>query len=598
MPLVVARPCVVPTFVASVLGAASLGAAENHLLNGTLENPEFVNSTVGTDLLWGSGFYGQGVVIANVEAGHVWSGHEVFDRTAINVALGLSLPVSPVRLVNASPHETTPNLGEVDFHATMVGHVLVGARTVQTEAGLSLTAAGAGMAPFATLWSGAIATTYSQDPDEVGAFSISAESFRTPYVEFFAGGAQGRADVINSSWGGSELGDSAEETRVITALAAENPLVTAVFSAGNSGAGVDTVGGPGISANVITVGSLGGAAGLTPSEFSSGGPVAFYHPGMETVIPEARAAVHIAAPGENYALAAYLQPTGGLTPLLTPEIETTANDLYFVFSASGTSFAAPIVAGGVALLKNVAKENPSFLPAETALDARVIRSVVMAGAGRTEGWDNGQALDGAGVSVTTRAVDYRTGAGAFDVARAAEILVGGVRDVPGLGGAAGLAEDGWDFGSVTLGAYNDYGIDAAALAAAGPGELAVSLNWQVSEHFDSVSGLTEFGSFADLNLEIWTTTEGGAPGSLLAASRTAFNTTEFLRINVADTPGLWLRVRFDELVYNFDGAAGLAASYGLAWGMTATAIPEPSAWAALAGLGALGLAGGRRRRRV
>ncbi len=598
MPLTVARPCVVTPFIVSLASVASLTAGESHLLNGTLENPEFVNSTVGTDLLWGAGFYGQGVVIANVEAGHVWSGHEVFDRTAINLALGLSLPASPVRLVNASPNETTPSLGEVDFHATMVGHVLVGARTVQTEAGLSLTAVGAGMAPFATLWSGAIATSYSTDPEEVGAFSLSAESFRTPYVEFFAGGAQGRADVINSSWGGSELGDSAEETRVITALAAENPMVTAVFSAGNTGAGVDTVAGPGISANVIAVGSLGGAAGLTPSEFSSGGPVAFYHPGTQMLVPEARAAVHIAAPGENYALAAYLQSTGGLTPLLTPEIETTANDLYFIFSASGTSFAAPIVAGGVALLKNVAKENPAVLPSETALDARVIRSVVMAGARRTEGWDNGQVVDGAGAAVTTRAVDYRTGAGAFDVARAAEILVNGVRDVPGTGGAAGLAEEGWDFGSVTLGAFNDYGIDAAALAAAGPGELAVSLNWQVSEHFDSVSGLTEFGSFADLNLEVWSAGAGGGAGTLLAASRTAFNTMEFLRISVTDTAGLWLRVRFDELVYNFDGAAGLAASYGLAWGMTATAIPEPAAWAGLAGLGALGLAGARRRRRA
>src|SRR5690606_5079135 len=105
--------------------------------------------------------------------------------------------------------------------------------------------------------------------------------------------------------------------------------VAAVFSAGNSGYGINQVGGPASSPNVISVGSLGGADWLTPSDFSSGGPVAFYNPATETLIPEARTAVHISAPGENLFLAAYLQRTGGLEPLLIGEdIDDNSTDLY------------------------------------------------------------------------------------------------------------------------------------------------------------------------------------------------------------------------------------------------------------------------------
>lgn len=546
-------------------------AAESYLLTGPQSAPQFINSVVGTDTLWGAGYYGSGVVIANVEAGHVWSAHEVFDRSA------LGLPANPVRFVSAPVTVDAPELGEVDFHATMVGHVLVGAGLiVNPDNTVSLSTLGAGMAPLATLWSGAIATHFDKTVAGAGSFDTSAESFRVPYVEFFTGGSQGRADVINSSWGYADGTASVTETRIITGLAAANPSVTAVFSAGNSGPGVNKVGGPGSSFNVIAVGSVGGAQQLTPSSFSSGGWSSFYDPVNDVVIPNARAAVHVSAPGENLALAAYLQPTGGLEPLLNEAgINNPANDLYFVFSQSGTSFASPIVAGGVGLLKNLARSGPYGLPQTEALDTRVMRSVVMASSIRTEGWNNAQVAGPGGALITTQALDLFAGAGRFDVGRAAVVLVGGTADIPGLGGGTGLAPTGWDYAAVHIGQVNDYVLDLTGVS--GAHELTVSLNWLVDDHVNAATGDVTFGSFANLDLELWSVSVSGTFVEMLGASRTTYNNTEFMRLAFTPEGKLGLRVRFDGVIYDFDGLQGGEVGYGLAW--AAAAIPEPAAGA-------------------
>jgi hypothetical protein len=576
-----------------VLHAQTGRAADLHILGGAPTDPVLVNYTVGADLLWNSGYLGQGVIIANVEAGHFWSGHEVFQRFD---AGGAALP-API-FINADPAGS--ELGEIDFHATMVAHVLAGGSNTAALPD-SYTTYGIGMAPRATLWSGAIATSFDKTVENAGSFDISDESFRTPYVAFFTGSnpATGgaRADVINSSWGFDDPTYQAAETRTITGLAAQNPSVTAVFSAGNSGYGPDQIGGPASSPNVISVGSLGGAQWLTPSDFSSGGPVAFYHPGTQTLMPGERAAVHISAPGENFFLAAYLQHSGGLEPILVQEgIDEPASDLYFNFTASGTSFSAPVVAGGVGLLKELARDhfsgeaNVERLGA--ALDTRVVRSLIMATSLRTEGWDNGQHTSPGGPLVTTQALDYHTGAGAFDVSRAALVYALGTADVPGLGGGANLQPSGWDFGSVTLGGTNDYFIDLSGVIE--PSELAVSLNWFVDDSFDIATGETLYGSFADLDLEIWSVSLGDNPTTVLAACRTPYNNTEFLRFPIAPGGRYALRVRFDQYVYNLD-LADNDVGYGLSW--ATSPIPEPASFTFIAGLAALGFGLRRRPRR-
>jgi hypothetical protein len=220
----------------------------------------------------------------------------------------------------------------------------------------------------------------------------------------------------------------------------------------------------------------------------------------------------------------------------------------------------------------------------------VLRSLVMASSLRTEGWDNGQQAGPGGSIITTQAVDYHTGAGAFDVSRAALVYVFGTADVPGLGGGTNLQPSGWDFGSATLGGNNDYFIDLSGVLE--PSELAVSLNWFVDDSFDVATGETHYGSFADLDLEVWSVSFGDNPATLLAASRTAYNNTEFLRFPITPGARYALRVRFDQFVYDLDPAANNNVGYGLSW--TTTSIPEPASFTLLAGLAALGF--GLRRR--
>jgi hypothetical protein len=522
----------------------------------------FVNLEAGAGTLYDLGFFGQSVVLANVEAGHIWGGHEVFNRETIN---GFS--TSPSVFLNAPSHpDTSPQLGEFDYHATMVGHVLGG---TGHQGGGTFGALGMGMAPLATLWSGAVATHF--DPLNIGAFSISMESFMIPYTGFFRGIEEGKSDVINSSWGFAGAGDSVI-TRTIDALAAENPTVTSVMSAGNSGPGSGTVGEPGAGHNSITVGALEAASfdgeNTGATDFSSRGPVSFYNPLTDELIANARPGVHLAAPGENMALAAYLGNTGGLTGLSITESEPSDN-LYFTYSMSGTSFSSPVVAGGVGLLKDVAYSTLIFEDVDTAVDTRVIRSVLMAGARATPGWDNNQQVVD-GVVTTQQVLDHATGAGALDLTRALEIYAFHTANLSGVSGGTVSSEAGWDFGQVEIGLVNDYVFSAALDPMS---ELTISLNWFTHQALDAETAelVESTARFADLNLEVWRM-EGDAFSELYATSNSVYSNAEFLRLLITDGGEFGFRVIFEDWVYNATSEINVE-DYAVAWSVVV--IPEP-----------------------
>ncbi len=561
-------PC--PTL--SCLCAMLLGLAAGHAAddarsllvtqqyNGdTLQANLFTNEAVGAMLFYNEGFYGQRSVIANVEAGYIWGGHEVFDRSQVPSGFGTTTTITQY-VADAS---ITP---EYDFHATMVGHVLAGAGYTTTETGGQFSYVGMGIAPFAELWSGAIATSFSSE--DIGSFSTSTESTLTPYRTFFRGINGRKADVINSSWGGYDPGANADTTRTIDALARENSTVAFVVSAGNSGD--FPVSAPGSGYNNITVGSVGGTHFLTPSDFSSREAVDFYNPETGETITGVRAAVDIAAPGEDLFLAAYLGKTGSLASLTDVVQDISPTDLYFL-RQSGTSFAAPIVAGGIGLLKDVVhyyEENGVPLSAYT-LDTRVVKSVLMAGATRTEGWNNGQ-TDQNGIVTTTQSLDYATGAGAMNLEKTADIyLLSGTRDVAGLGGGL-ISAKGWDYGQLAEGGANEYRF---ADAFTGQVELTISLNWFTGTDFDE-NDIGQSLSFANLNLEVWQIINGALTNKV-AESISLYNNTEFLRIAL-DNPGEYaIRVAFLGMIYDLDPAAN-NTDYALAW-QTET-VPEPSTW--------------------
>lgn len=134
-----------------------------------------------------------------------------------------------------------------------------------------------------------------------------------------------QVDVINMSLGGWGGADSPVSE---AANAAMNAGIIVVVAAGNEGSGYSTIGSPGNAAQVITVGATDDEDVIAP--FSSRGPVLE----VNYVKPE------LVAPGVDINSAA---PGGG----------------YAVHS--GTSMAAPHVAGGAALLKQL---HPDLTPQE------------------------------------------------------------------------------------------------------------------------------------------------------------------------------------------------------------------------------------------
>ncbi len=532
--------------------------------NGAFDSLTFVNPVVGWDLFFNSGFRGGSTVIGNIEAGHVWSGHEAFVRA----------PDATTGVTNFTS-TAAGALNEADFHATMVGHVLAGSGYIADNGG-SYTYLGLGMAPEAALVSGAIAVDFSND--EAGAFSTTTESVVSVYQAFFTGSGTAKADVINSSWGGSDPAASAAESLAIDALARSNPSVAHVISAGNGGDAV--VGAPASGFNNISVGSLGGASFLQPSSFSSQGAADFHNPETGITLSGVRSAVDISAPGERMVLAAYLGNSGGIAAALPDVVQQPSPADQYFLNMDGTSFSAPTVAGGVALLKDAA--NTLLAGNAEAMDTRVIKSVIMAGATETEGWNNGQNA----MNVTTQALDTRTGAGALDLVAAADVYYFGTTGIAGDTGGS-IAADGWDSATISLGGALDYVFSSAFDQETA---LTVALNWFSVRNYDELTQSGTDVAFSNLDLQVWTVDTAGQFLAKVGESMTTYNNTEFLRIDSLAAGRYGFRVLFDDMVFDTTDAVN-EETFALAW--RTEPVPEPGAWA----LAALGIALAWRRKR-
>jgi len=580
-----------PTSARAVEAGSDILGGPYDTETGAFDTTSVINFVVGADTFYNAGYFGQRTNVANVEGGFIWMGHDVFDRSTVTGA-----PPAPA----ISEISGADSSGELDYHATMVGNVLAG---TGANADGDMTTLGAGMAPLATLWSGAIATSFSTDPDHIGSFETSKAAFLVPYRAFFEGTTVVKdgvtqvvpqADVINSSWGYDDPAGTEEFTTILDGLAKANPTVTLVKSAGNSGP-TAAPGGPGSGYNGITVGALGGSADadpyMTPASYTSSAPGDFYNPVTGVTVTGVRAAVDIAAPGDDFALAYYGGKTGSLAAV-TDE-PNPATDLFLV-NQSGTSFASPVVAGGVALLKDVAHSGLYFdsITEVAARDTRVIKSVLMASATPTTGWDNGQHVVN-GVVTTSQALDYAVGAGRLNLDQAALVYVGGTEDVPGTGGGI-VNSVGWDIGTVNRGGANDYYFN---LAFDSGKELDVSLNWFVDTNFDDATETAASMSFANLDLQIWSI-DNGTFASLVAESDTLYNNTEFLRFILPQSGSYGLRVLFNGVAY--EQTTITSETYGLAWklGDPFTAVPEPGTWSVIIGIGLVAIVVRRRRNRA
>lgn len=515
------------------------------------------NDLVGTSTLYGLGYWGMNSKIANVEGGLAWSGHDVFrtreEGVQISLGPGISWTYTPNTLdqnssVSYDP-DTAPGAGQIDGHATAVAGLLAGLG--MDEEG-NLLILGTGMAPLAEIQSGAIAVSWSGS----GNFSITKESFLTPYLQFFTGGSQGAAgkmDVINSSWGYTDSSARLDEfSGILDGLARENSTVTFVASAGNDGPSAAPAA-PAAGFNGISVGALEVSASGAPSrvaDFSSSAPLDFYNPVTEEFILNARAGVHIAAPGTGFVLPAY------------DETNTSATDLYYI-NADGTSFAAPMVSGGVALLKDLAKTE--MAANTTALDSRVIRSVLMAGASRTAGWDNGQEQVSATLIRTTQALDYAVGAGLMNLTKTVDIY----RNAYSGDQREGLGAVGWTFDSVA-----DQDISYSFLDSETDIELTISLNWFAATDFDEATESYTDLWFSDLNLSIWLI-EGDIFTTMVAESASTYGNSEFLRITLSGNARYGFLITNEGTVFDTTGNSSnfQTEDYAVAWSILS--VPEP-----------------------
>jgi hypothetical protein len=565
----------------------------------------YVNALVGADRFYSTGvldtdpanvvgIFGQDTYVAHIDAGHPWAGPDGHSTLTGVVVNDPKLRYSPTDAMGNSLVITEPQA-----HPTSIAMVIAGAGEELHTTGTTSTVR-VGIAPFTHLASGAIATAVADDG--TGAFSMTANTFLSTFKHFaeatfdrkinYPVGAgfsveatvSGPTDVINASFGFDDPAGVSPETVAADALARAHPRTTFVVSAGNSGPDTNTIGGPASGYNVITVGAVGDTTSINGvnqvADFSSRGPQDFAgNPATNTIVPAARARVDLVAPGVFIVMATYNGVNSGKDDAV---------------AASGTSFSAPVVSAGVALIDSLSyhlTENILYdAPGqnwENSRDARLIKAVLMNSADKLPGWDNGQHVVN-GVTRTRQALDTAQGAGRINLSRAMDQYVGGTVDPFGVAGL--VTKTGWSLASVRLGQNVDYVIDSSLTAG---DTLDATLAWFRDRSLPGVDGATgdwdpatstltgtDLG-MATLYLEIWNATFT----ELLAISETDYNTVQHLHFVLPGDGAYGIRVDYASQLFGAPSPDG--ETFGLAW-MTSD-VPEPSGvWVVVVAVGVLG----------
>jgi hypothetical protein len=600
-----AAALVLAPWASAVWGIYDLGGTDRPSKNAVItfdgtNAPGYVNDLVGATTFYQAGIYGELTISANIEAGAIWggpNGHEDLTLSTFSYA-------------------GTGATGEVDRHATWAGSVLGGLNYNRLLSTGDNFITEFGIAPATFLASGAVATKWEappQNPDMSfpsysGSFDTSQAAIYSTYNRFtntdtlvnptinaqspilafpipgLVATFNGMANVVNSSWGFDDPAGTDDMTKVIDGFAKKFPGTTIVVAAGNfptPPTPANSVTGPASGYNVLSVGATRNAASNLSdfsqvADFSARGPQDYFDP-VHGVVHGVRAAVDIVAPGTSIAAAYYGGQSGGNGPTLpNPDPPNPSTDLYN-YPLAGTSFAAPIISGGVSLMNSLAIQIAdgytyngivvASFPV-TSQDSRVVKAVLMNSADKLPGWDNGQHFDaGLARAITTQSLDWAQGAGQINLSRAflQYIDPSGTHDVPGSSGGA-VASVGWDLGALALGGHNDYTI--SSLLHAGD-FLDVTLTWFRDRGVDDVAQLGTDDGQANLDLQVWDSTFT----SLLASSESLYNTAEELHFDLPADGGYGIRVVYAGQTFG----APQAETYGLVW-----AVPEPASFVQLA----------------
>jgi hypothetical protein len=337
--------------------------------------------------------------------------------------------------------------------------------------------------------------------------------------------------VINQSFGGTYpvIGTNLWERGLDYVVSSRQ--VTFVQAAGNAGDdGFDTIEEPAAAYNIIAVGAVN-HAGTAVAGFSSRG-----------YLGDGRSKPDIVAPGSSIIMPTH--PIGG------------SGDA--VATNSGTSFAAPHVAGVVARLLEVADGTANPLDA----DPRVIKAVLLNSATKLAGWS--QTKFGTDV---TQPLDPHQGAGLLNAGRAYDQLIAGEREPSRIGTfvTTNLAPAvAWDLSTVGLSLTNVYYLEEQAF-----GEARLTLTW-----YRNVGGSgTNYSvlSLANLDLYLWSSPDNAFTNlTLVERSISGVDNVEHLYLTSLETNYYAFGVYYAGNLIGSDGGT----IYALAWEFTV--VPEPS----------------------
>lgn len=557
------QPPARPTLPGSVVARPAYVATTVGGTPSSFDVPAFL----GANAWYNAGYTGTNARVANIEGGTPSNVHETMSWVpTANYFAGQG---------------AISGTAAFQWHPTAVSHAMVGQGAGAIQRGVAYTVAPANFFP------GNIATSFDSD----GSFSISGDSLFTAYRDAMITGVNGNpnniVNVINSSYGsrggtttGFEGGSQILDALIYNAntAAVGRNGVSVVFAAGNSGPGPNTVGAPSAAINVLTVASLGGIGGSlsgTPtynsvSAFSSRSPSDFFipnnanvtspDPANGTVLTGVRARIDISAPGELMYLAA----------------STTVANAYG--KTQGTSFAAPTVAGGVALMSDYVRSSPGTFTTPdavaSALDGRVAKAALLNSADKTGGWSNNQAFTpnaGAGTWATTQALDFNTGAGRMNLDQLyRQYAQDSVTQLTSAGVTNTVNPTGWARGTVTRTAATAAASQDFILGTlAANSELNTTLSFYANRAIDLTTGGTTEVAFHNLALQVWRIDPNtNAFVERVGESNAPFIGTEHLSFLIPQAGRYAIRVTRPAgeagTVWSFAGDDNRTA-YGLAW---------------------------------
>ena len=328
---------------------------------------------VGTGGRAGYNLDGTGIHMGLWDAGHIFAAHDEFTGGPDYFGPSVSIKISDADTADIW-----------SSHPTAVTSIVV-AKGLFHKDNYDITGIAPGVAKIYSYdWEDDLSEIFEQlqlraNPD----FILSNHSYGYPLVDSYN-------EVIPNQY----IGDYSDWSALLDEIAYLYPTYLHVLAAGNDGresypeqqiTGLDQLTGSTTAKNVLTVGSFSmddNGTNKGGTDFSSAGPTNDFR-----IKPE------VCGPGENLGVAAWAQD------------EPTATDRYR--ASSGTSFASPAVAGGVALLQQLHKS--TF---DTYMDGAAMKALLCHTADDITVW-SGQDITGP---------DVKTGYGAVNLEKAALLI--------------------------------------------------------------------------------------------------------------------------------------------------------------------------------